>query len=77
MSTELERANTRFAPTQEKAGTKQTKKKKSEEEMKVLRRCVHRGTPFGSPTWIARIAHRLGLENTLQPQGRPKKKGKK
>jgi len=49
----------------------------SEEDLKALRRCVHRGTPFGSPTWITRIAHRLGLESTLHPRGRPKKMKKK
>jgi putative transposase len=49
----------------------------TEKELQALRRCVHRGMPFGSPTWIARIAQRLGLETTRRPQGRPKKKEKK
>jgi putative transposase len=36
---------------------------------------VLRGSPFGSEDWQKRIAKRLGLEYTLRPRGRPKKKG--
>jgi putative transposase len=49
----------------------------NEEELTALRRCVNRGTPFGSETWIIRTARRLGLEATLRPQGRPKRTEKK
>ena len=33
----------------------------------------HRGQPFGSETWQAEVAARLGLESLLRPRGRPRK----
>lgn len=41
-------------------------------ELATLRRCVHRGQPFGDPAWVAATAERLGLEWTLRPRGRPR-----
>ena len=49
----------------------------SERELESLRRSVNRGTPFGDPGWVGRIARRLGLESTLRPRGRPRKEAKK
>ena len=43
-------------------------------ELEALRRCVNRGTPYGSAAWVERTAKRLGLESTLRPRGRPRKK---
>ena len=43
-------------------------------ELNALRRSVVRGTPYGSIAWQKRTAGRLGLEATLRPRGRPKKK---
>jgi len=43
-------------------------------ELEALRRSVTRGSPYGSPSWIERTAGQLGLESTLRPRGRPKKK---
>lgn len=45
----------------------------SDAELEVLRRAVARGTPYGDPTWQARIGSRLGLESTLRARGRPRK----
>ena len=45
----------------------------TESELQALRRCVHRGRPFGAPDWVAQTAKRLGLEWTLRARGRPKK----
>ena len=45
----------------------------TEAELQAVRRSVHRGSPFGDPSWNERAVHRLGLESTLRPQGRPKK----
>ena len=42
-------------------------------EIEALRRCVNRGTPYGSENWKAQIAAALGLKYTLQPRGRPRK----
>ncbi len=46
----------------------------SEDELAALRLCVVRGRPFGSPEWLTRAARRLGLETTLRPRGRPRKR---
>jgi putative transposase len=43
-------------------------------ELEALRRSVIRQRPFGSEAWTRRIAKRLGLEYTLRPRGRPRKK---
>ncbi len=45
-------------------------------ELGDLRRCVRRGRPFGSEKWARRIAAELGLESTMRPRGRPRKKAK-
>jgi hypothetical protein len=37
-----------------------------------LRRCIHRGTPFGSEAWSKRTAILLGLEASMNPRGRPR-----
>ena len=43
----------------------------SEEE--AVLRSIQRGQPFGSETWQATVAARLGLESVLRPRGRPRK----
>ena len=45
----------------------------TEAEIEALRRCVNRGTPYGTETWQTQIAAMLGLKSTLQPRGRPRK----
>jgi hypothetical protein len=42
-------------------------------EVEALRRCVHRGTPYGSENWTTLIVAALGLRCTLHPRGRPRK----
>ena len=46
----------------------------SKTELDAVRRAVLRNSPFGSPTWTTRTATRLGLEHTLRPRGRPRKR---
>ena len=41
-------------------------------ELEGVRRSVRREYPFGSTTWVVRMAKRLGLESTLRSRGRPK-----
>lgn len=48
----------------------------SKAEEDALRRAIERGTPFGSERWTAHTARRLGLESTLRPRGRPRKRTK-
>jgi putative transposase len=43
-------------------------------ELDALRRCVKRGSPFGHDPWVWQTAVRLGLESTLRPRGRPRKR---
>ncbi len=42
-------------------------------ELAALRRCVNRGSPFGTQAWSERTIRSLGLESTIRPRGRPKK----
>ena len=42
--------------------------------MTALRRCVQRGCPLGEESWCDQMVQPLGLESTLGPQGRPKKR---
>jgi putative transposase len=48
----------------------------TEGELSELRQCVKRGRPFGGAGWVEATAARLGLEVTLRPVGRPRKKPK-
>ncbi len=43
-------------------------------ELSALRQSVFRGCPYGDERWSKRTVKRLGLESTLRPRGRPKKK---
>jgi putative transposase len=43
-------------------------------ELEALRRCAVRGRPFGDQAWVERCAEMLGLDATLRPRGRPRKK---
>ena len=40
-------------------------------ELDALRISVQRGRPYGSRNWIQLTAHRLNLQKTLRPLGRP------
>lgn len=42
-------------------------------EIEALRRCVNRGTTYGTDTWKTKIAATLGLKYTPQPRGPPRK----
>jgi putative transposase len=46
-------------------------------ELEALRRSVTRGSPYGGPRWMERIAADLGIQSTLRPRGRPRSKGAK
>jgi putative transposase len=45
----------------------------SDREVKDIRGCARRGTPYGQLPWVEEVAIRLGLECTLRRRGRPKK----
>lgn len=43
-------------------------------ELEALHRSIARGQPFGNPAWTQRTLTRLGLESTMRPPGRPRKR---
>jgi len=45
----------------------------ADDEIRLLRRSVERGTPYGSQAWTARTAATLGLQSAIRPRGRPPK----
>jgi len=45
-----------------------------EKELAALRTSDQRGRPYGDPAWIGATARKLGLESSMRPAGRPKKK---
>ncbi len=49
----------------------------SDKELEAVRRCGHRGQPFGDDGWTESITRRLNLESTMGPRGRPKKSSEK
>ena len=49
-------------------------KPQTEAELEALRKCVLKGSPFGSGNFVTQSAARLKLEHTLCSRGRPRKK---
>ncbi len=45
-------------------------------ELESLRRCIARGAPYGHEGWASRTALDLGIESSLNPRGRPRKKNR-
>lgn len=45
----------------------------SDEELAALRRSTQTGLPYGHPAWVEQLGHRLGLDLTVRPHGRPRK----
>ena len=45
----------------------------NESEVKSIRECLRKGTPYGSDRFVSQSAVRLQLEHTLRSRGRPKK----
>ena len=45
----------------------------SDEELSALRRSTQVGLPYGHPDWVEQLGHRLGLDLTVRPRGRPRK----
>jgi putative transposase len=46
----------------------------TEAEVEALRECIRRRRPYGDDVWADRAAKHLGLEPSLRPRGRPRKK---
>jgi len=43
-------------------------------QLAALRHSVNRGAPWGGPAWTGPTAKRLGIEASLRPKGRPRKR---
>jgi len=43
-------------------------------ELEMLRQSVMRQSPYGTLTWQMKMSKELGLEATLRPRGRPRKR---
>ena len=48
----------------------------TEQEREAMEVFIARGQPYGEEKWKARTAKRLGIEATIRPRGRPRKKNK-
>lgn len=70
--TALRRADPRARPTTER--TRHVNSFYTEAELKALRHILAHGTPFGVTRWQTKTAAMLGLESSLRPRGRPKKR---
>jgi putative transposase len=46
----------------------------AESDIFRIQNCIKREAPFGNEEWVEQTCKRLGLEKTIRPQGRPKKK---
>jgi hypothetical protein len=46
----------------------------TEAEVETLRACTQRRRPYGDSAWAERVARQLGLESSLRPRGRPRKR---
>ena len=46
----------------------------TEAEVAAMRHSVDRGTPYGTERWQKMTAKRLGLESSIRPRGRPRKR---
>jgi putative transposase len=42
-------------------------------ELEAIRRCLHRGSPYGNTNWTKQTSEQLGLQSTLHNRGRPSK----
>jgi putative transposase len=47
---------------------------RTEAELQSLRRSVSRDRPCGSEVWVQDMVQRLGLQATVRPRGRPRKR---
>ena len=46
----------------------------TEAELEAIRTSVVRGRPYGSEAWVEAVVQRLGLQATVRPRGRPRKR---
>ena len=54
--------------------TKRVNTALSEKEVSAIRHSVKRGKPYGDEKWTAKTVKKFGLESTMRPRGRPKKR---
>jgi putative transposase len=42
-------------------------------ELDRVQVCIERGRPYGDGKWVRKTVKELGLEQTVRPEGRPRK----
>jgi putative transposase len=52
----------------------QVSQPQTEAELEAIRRCMHRGCPYGGAAWTERTAEQLDLQSTCRPRGRPSRR---
>src|SRR5207253_1670284 len=72
--TELDTAKPRHREAKNMTPRSHLTAKPPEEVLAALRKSVNCGCPFGEAAWSNKMVRRLGLEMTLRPQGRPRKR---
>jgi hypothetical protein len=45
-----------------------------DQTLAAIRRSSATGLPYGDDRWVDRLARKLGLDLTIRPRGRPRKK---
>ena len=46
----------------------------TKEEENAIEKSIQRDSPLGEVVWVSRIIKKFGLESTINPRGRPKKR---
>lgn len=49
-------------------------REQGEKDVRAIRHCIHRGIPFGSTSWVERIAKQMGIVLAPRRRGRPPRK---
>ena len=61
------------AKTRQRRWTAYVHQAPAEQELAAIRRSSARSLPYGSATWVKRLAKSLNLDLTIRPRGRPRK----
>jgi putative transposase len=62
-----------YATVRQRRWAQKVHRPQVDETMAAIRRSNESGLPFGEAGWVRRLAHRLDLDLTIRPRGRPRK----
>lgn len=63
-----------YAAVRQRVWEKMVHRPIEEQALAAIRRSSATGLPYGNHAWVERLAKRLGLDLTIRPRGRPRKK---